>query len=46
MAGLGRACLLLALAVCVYGIGASLYGVRSGAPSGRTPGAARSTRSR
>ncbi|MGA2321073.1 MAG: cytochrome c-type biogenesis CcmF C-terminal domain-containing protein [Solirubrobacteraceae bacterium] len=30
MAGLGRACLLLALAVCVYGIGASLYGVRSG----------------
>ncbi len=30
MAGLGRACLVLALAVCVYGIGASLYGVRSG----------------
>jgi cytochrome c-type biogenesis protein CcmF len=30
MAGLGRACLLLALAVCAYGIGASLYGVRSG----------------
>src|SRR6202163_2563626 len=30
MAGLGRACLLLALAVCVYGIRASLYGVRSG----------------
>jgi cytochrome c-type biogenesis protein CcmF len=29
MAGLGRACLLLALAVCAYGIGASLYGVRS-----------------
>src|SRR5579864_2670415 len=29
MAGLGRACLLLALAVCVYGIGASLYGARS-----------------
>src|ERR1017187_2716796 len=29
MAGLGFACLLLALAVCVYGIGASLYGVRS-----------------
>ncbi len=28
MAGLGSACLLLALAVCVYGIGASLYGVR------------------
>src|SRR5271167_2858520 len=32
MADLGRACLLLALAVCVYGIGASLYGVRSGRP--------------
>jgi cytochrome c-type biogenesis protein CcmF len=30
MAGLGYACLLLALAVCLYGIGASLYGVRSG----------------
>lgn len=30
MAGLGFVCLLLALAVCVYGIGASLYGVRSG----------------
>jgi cytochrome c-type biogenesis protein CcmF len=30
MAGLGFACLLVALAVCVYGIGASLYGVRSG----------------
>ncbi|HEV7163266.1 MAG TPA: cytochrome c-type biogenesis CcmF C-terminal domain-containing protein [Solirubrobacteraceae bacterium] len=30
MAGLGFGCLLLALAVCVYGIGASLYGVRSG----------------
>ena len=30
MAGLGRVCLLLALAVCVYGIAASLYGVRSG----------------
>src|ERR1035437_6733650 len=29
MAVLGRACLLLALAVCIYGIGASLYGVRS-----------------
>jgi len=39
MAGLGFACLLLALAVCLYGIGASLYGVRSGrmefAESGR-----------
>ena len=30
MAGLGFGCLLLALAVCVYGIAASLYGVRSG----------------
>jgi cytochrome c-type biogenesis protein CcmF len=30
MADLGRACLLLALAVCAYGIGASLYGVRTG----------------
>jgi cytochrome c-type biogenesis protein CcmF len=30
MASLGFACLLLALAVCAYGIGASIYGVRSG----------------
>jgi cytochrome c-type biogenesis protein CcmF len=30
MALLGRLCLLLALAICVYGIGASLYGARSG----------------
>jgi cytochrome c-type biogenesis protein CcmF len=30
MASLGFACLLLALLVCAYGIGASLYGVRSG----------------
>src|ERR1700724_373650 len=30
MAGLGRVCLLLALAVCAYGIWASLYGARSG----------------
>ncbi len=30
MAGLGFACLLLALVVCLYGIGASLYGVRRG----------------
>ena len=29
MAGLGRLCLVLALVVCVYGIGASLYGVRT-----------------
>src|SRR5437660_1372071 len=39
MAALGRACLLLALAVCVYGAVASIYGVRSGrlelAESGR-----------
>ncbi|HWY17805.1 MAG TPA: cytochrome c-type biogenesis CcmF C-terminal domain-containing protein [Solirubrobacteraceae bacterium] len=32
MASLGSACLLLALAVCVYGIGASLYGVRRARP--------------
>ena len=30
MAVLGSSCLILGLAVCVYGIGASLYGVRSG----------------
>ena len=30
MAALGRACLLLALVVCAYGIGASIYGVRTG----------------
>jgi cytochrome c-type biogenesis protein CcmF len=30
MADLGRLCLWLALAVCAYGIGASLYGVRTG----------------
>jgi cytochrome c-type biogenesis protein CcmF len=30
MAGRGFACLLMALLVCAYGIGASLYGVRSG----------------
>jgi cytochrome c-type biogenesis protein CcmF len=30
MPELGRACLVLALAVCAYGIGASLYGVRAG----------------
>jgi cytochrome c-type biogenesis protein CcmF len=39
MASFGFACLLLALAVCAYGIGSSLYGVRSGrmeyAESGR-----------
>jgi cytochrome c-type biogenesis protein CcmF len=32
MAGLGFACLLLALGVCVYGICASIYGVRRGRP--------------
>ncbi|HEY2536663.1 MAG TPA: cytochrome c-type biogenesis CcmF C-terminal domain-containing protein [Solirubrobacteraceae bacterium] len=32
MASLGSACLLLALAVCAYGIGASLYGVRRARP--------------
>ncbi len=30
MATLGRVCLLLALCVCAYGIGASIYGVRTG----------------
>jgi cytochrome c-type biogenesis protein CcmF len=30
MAELGRACLLLGLAVCAYGIAASIHGVRSG----------------
>jgi len=30
VADLGRICLLLALLVCVYGIGASVYGARSG----------------
>jgi cytochrome c-type biogenesis protein CcmF len=30
MAGFGFVCLVLALLVCVYGIGASVYGVRSG----------------
>jgi cytochrome c-type biogenesis protein CcmF len=30
MAGLGGVCLVLGLAVCVYGVGASLYGARSG----------------
>jgi cytochrome c-type biogenesis protein CcmF len=32
MAPLGSVCLLLALGVCVYGIGASLYGVRRARP--------------
>ncbi|HEV2981063.1 MAG TPA: cytochrome c-type biogenesis CcmF C-terminal domain-containing protein [Solirubrobacteraceae bacterium] len=32
MAALGRACLLLALAVSLYGIGAALYGVRRARP--------------
>ena len=30
MAIVGRACLILALAVALYGIGASLYGARAG----------------
>lgn len=30
MAGLGFACLIIGLILCIYGIGASLYGVRSG----------------
>jgi cytochrome c-type biogenesis protein CcmF len=38
MAALGRACLLLALAVCAYGIGASLYGARRGRPEFATSG--------
>lgn len=32
MAGLGFACLLLAMGVCLYGIGAAIYGVRAGRP--------------
>jgi cytochrome c-type biogenesis protein CcmF len=32
MATVGRACLILALAVCVYGIAASLYGARAHRP--------------
>src|SRR5438552_1909836 len=32
MAALGHTCLLLALAVCAYGIGASLYGARRARP--------------
>ena len=32
MAELGGACLVLALGVCVYGIWASIYGVRKGRP--------------
>src|SRR3954466_11423756 len=32
MATVGRACLILALAVCVYGIAASLYGARARRP--------------
>src|SRR2546423_4700929 len=39
MAVLGRACLILSLAACAHGIGASLYGARTGrrewAESGR-----------
>src|SRR5437588_337188 len=32
MAALGRICLLLALVVCAYGIGAAVYGARKGRP--------------
>ncbi|MEA2227882.1 MAG: cytochrome c-type biosis protein CcmF, partial [Solirubrobacteraceae bacterium] len=32
MATVGRACLILALAVCVYGVAASLYGARARRP--------------
>ena len=39
MAVLGRACLILSLAACAYGVGASVYGARAGrrewADSGR-----------
>src|ERR1700751_1920461 len=38
MAALGRACLLLALAVCAYGIGASVYGARRGRSDFRDSG--------
>jgi cytochrome c-type biogenesis protein CcmF len=30
VAAVGQACLILALATCAYGIGASLYGARAG----------------
>ena len=40
----GKACLIIALAVCVYGIGASLYGARSGGATGCLRAARRSTR--
>ena len=33
MAAVGRVLLILALATCVYGLGASLYGARAGAPA-------------
>ena len=45
MAVLGRATLLLALAVSAYGIGAALYGVRRNRPEWADSAAARSTRS-
>ena len=32
MATVGRACLILALAVCVYGVAAALYGARARRP--------------
>ena len=40
----GKACLILALATCLYGIAASLYGARRAGASGWPPAAARSTR--
>ena len=40
-----RACLILALAICLYGIGASLYGARTGRRESSPPAAAPSTRS-
>ncbi len=38
MPQLGRACLVLALAVCAYGIFASIYGVRGGRPRWKQSG--------
>jgi cytochrome c-type biogenesis protein CcmF len=38
MAALGSACLLLALFVCLYGVGASLYGARRARPEFRESG--------
>src|SRR4051794_5191076 len=38
MPALGRACLILALVACAYGIGASLYGARTGRREGAESG--------